>query len=29
MVCAFLTASEYQRRFGPVVTHSNAECGAP
>ena len=28
MVCAFLTASEYQRRFSPVVTHSNAECGA-
>ena len=27
MVCAFLTAAEYQRRFSPAVTHSNAECG--
>jgi hypothetical protein len=27
MVCSFITAREYQLRFGPVVTHSNAECG--
>jgi hypothetical protein len=27
MVCSFLTSAEYQRRFGTVVTHSNAECG--
>ncbi|HMF56841.1 MAG TPA: DUF4214 domain-containing protein, partial [Pyrinomonadaceae bacterium] len=27
MVCAFITSSEYQRRFSSVVTHSNAECG--
>ena len=27
MVCAFLTSTEYQQRFGTVVTHSNAECG--
>jgi hypothetical protein len=27
MVCAFLTSTEYQLRFSPVVTHSNAECG--
>jgi hypothetical protein len=27
MVCSFITAAEYQRRFGTVVTHSNAECG--
>jgi hypothetical protein len=27
MVCAFITSSEYQRRFGPVVTRTNAECG--
>jgi hypothetical protein len=27
MVCAFLTSSEYQLRFSPIVTHSNAECG--
>jgi hypothetical protein len=26
MVCAFLTSAEYQRRFGPVVTRTNAEC---
>jgi cytochrome c peroxidase len=26
MVCAFLTSSEYQLRFGIAVTHSNAEC---
>ena len=26
MVCSFLTSTEYQRRFSPVVTHSNAEC---
>jgi hypothetical protein len=27
MVCAFVTSTEYQRRFSPVVTHSNGECG--
>lgn len=26
MVCAFLTSTEYQRRFGTVVTHGNGEC---
>jgi len=26
MVCSFLTSTEYQQRFSPVVTHSNAEC---
>ena len=26
MVCSFITAAEYQQRFGSVVTHSNAEC---
>ena len=26
MVCSFITSAEYQRRFGTVVTHSNAEC---
>lgn len=26
MVCAFITSSEYQLRFGPTVTRSNAEC---
>jgi hypothetical protein len=27
MVCAFLTSSEYQLRFGSAVTRSNADCG--
>jgi len=27
MVCSFLTSTEYQHRFGTVVTRSNAECG--
>jgi hypothetical protein len=27
MVCSFITAAEYQLRFGSVVTHTNAECG--
>ena len=26
MVCAFITAAEYQQRFSSVVTRSNAEC---
>jgi hypothetical protein len=26
MVCSFITSTEYQKRFGPVVSHSNAEC---
>lgn len=27
MVCSFVTSTEYQERFSPVVTHTNAECG--
>jgi glucose/arabinose dehydrogenase len=27
MVCSFITSTEYQRRFGAIVTHGNAECG--
>jgi hypothetical protein len=27
MVCAFITSAEYQRRFGPTVTRTSAECG--
>lgn len=26
MICAFITSSEYQSRFGMFVTHSNKEC---
>lgn len=26
MVCSFVTSDEYQRRFSPVITHSNTEC---
>lgn len=26
MVCAFITAAEYQNRFSSVVTHNNSEC---
>jgi N-acetylneuraminic acid mutarotase len=26
MVCAFITSTEYQLRFGSVVTHNNADC---
>jgi hypothetical protein len=26
MVCSFITSSEYQRRFGQVVTRGNADC---
>jgi subtilisin family serine protease len=26
MVCSFITSAEYQNRFGPTVTHTNAEC---
>jgi len=26
MVCSFTTSAEYQQRFSPVVTHTNAEC---
>jgi hypothetical protein len=26
MVCAFITAAEYQQRFSAVVTRSNSEC---
>jgi dipeptidyl aminopeptidase/acylaminoacyl peptidase len=28
MVCAFTTSQEYQLRFSPKVTSSNAECGS-
>jgi hypothetical protein len=27
MVCSFITSTEYQQRFSPIVSHSNAECG--
>jgi Domain of unknown function (DUF4214) len=27
MVCAFVTSTEYQLRFGSAVTRSNADCG--
>jgi len=27
MVCAFITSAEYQGRFSPVITHTNADCG--
>ena len=27
MVCAFITSAEYQRRFGGMITRSNAVCG--
>jgi hypothetical protein len=27
MVCAFLTSTEYQNRFGMIATHSSSECG--
>ena len=26
MVCAFLTSAEYQQRFGPSVTRTDADC---
>jgi hypothetical protein len=26
MICSFITSREYQERFGPVVTRSNADC---
>lgn len=26
MVCSFITSAEYQKRFSPVVTRSNADC---
>jgi hypothetical protein len=26
MVCSFITSAEYQLRFGPVVTSTNAQC---
>jgi hypothetical protein len=28
MVCSFLTSSEYQLRFGSVVTRTNRDCGS-
>ena len=28
MVCAFITSTEYQVRFGSLVTHANSECGS-
>jgi uncharacterized repeat protein (TIGR01451 family) len=27
MVCAFLTSTEYQQRFGPGITRTNQDCG--
>ena len=27
MVCSFVTADEFQHRFGALVTHHNSECG--
>jgi hypothetical protein len=27
MVCSFVTAEEYQQRFGTVVSYSNGDCG--
>ncbi len=27
MVCAFITSVEYQHRFSPIVTRTNADCG--
>jgi hypothetical protein len=27
MVCAFLSSTEYQARFGMIMTHTNSECG--
>lgn len=27
MVCAFVTSTEYQKRFSQVVSRSNADCG--
>jgi hypothetical protein len=27
MVCSFLTSTEYQRRFSPIITRGNNECG--
>jgi YVTN family beta-propeller protein len=29
MVCAFITSTEYQQRFGPFTTRSNADCANP
>jgi Matrixin/Domain of unknown function (DUF4214) len=26
MVCAFITSTEYQQRFGSVITHTNSDC---
>ena len=26
MVCSFITSDEYQRRFSPIITHSNLDC---
>jgi uncharacterized repeat protein (TIGR01451 family) len=29
MVCSFITATEYQRRFSSIVSRSNSECSGP
>jgi YVTN family beta-propeller protein len=29
MVCAFITSTEYQQRFGPGITRTNADCANP
>jgi hypothetical protein len=26
MACAFITSSEYQLRFGTVISHHNSDC---
>ncbi|HEY0386557.1 MAG TPA: DUF4214 domain-containing protein, partial [Pyrinomonadaceae bacterium] len=26
MVCAFITSTEYQQRFGSLITHTNSDC---
>jgi hypothetical protein len=26
MVCAFITSAEYQTKYSPVITHTNADC---
>jgi hypothetical protein len=27
MICGFVTSTEYQQRFSPVITRSNRDCG--
>jgi hypothetical protein len=28
MVCSFITSTEFQNRFGALVTHHNSECSS-